>query len=78
MRIEKHHGRWIVCGYVFPKEFIKKGQIWQGSSGSTVEVLEVDDGGEVYYSQSSGSPDHSKDYFSFQCRYCKVVDVIGV
>jgi hypothetical protein len=68
MRIEHHHGTNIVCGHIFHHTSIKVGQVWRGSSGSKVTVTGRD-ADWVTYMQSNGVP-HTKDAFSFQCRYC--------
>lgn len=72
MRIETHHGRQIVCGHIFGHDEIKVGQVWQGSSGSTVVVIERN-ADWVKYRQWDGST-HTKEAFAFQCRYCLVVE----
>jgi len=72
LRIETHNGRRIVCGHIFHRTEIRVGQVWQGSSGSTVTVTDISDDW-ITYMQSNGVP-HTKDAFSFQCRYCLVVN----
>ena len=68
MRIEHHHGTNIVCGHIFPHTSIKVGQKWIGSSGSRVTVVKTE-ADWITYLQANGVG-HTKDPFSFQCRYC--------
>lgn len=77
MRIEKHHGQYIVCGHIFPIEEIDVGEIWQASGGATVEIISVDadkDSVKYRWTTSGGIQSHSKSSFAFQCRYCKIVN----
>jgi len=75
MNIQNHFGEWVICGEVFPAEFICPGQLWQGSSGSVVIVESVRDNWVVYsWIERGAKVVHSKDCFSFQCRYCLIVD----
>lgn len=75
-RIEQHHGRTIVCGYIFPLNEIKPGQEWQGSSGSVVTIESVDADGWVTYwwTERGERKSHTKEAFAFQCRYCLVLN----
>jgi hypothetical protein len=75
MRVELHHGNYIVCGHIFPKEALKVGQKWQSSGGHIVEILEInmyDD--TTWVSYYNDKMKHEKDQFSFQCKYCMIVD----
>lgn len=65
-------GNIIVCSHIYSKEQIKVGSHWQSSSGTTVMIETVEDGW-VTYSEHSGIS-HTKDVFSFQCRYCLILD----
>lgn len=72
MRVEEHYGRRIVCGHIYPADKIQPGQLWQGSSGSLVQITGVRER-DVSYRQSDGTC-NTKDSFSFQCRYCLVLN----
>jgi hypothetical protein len=74
LRVEAHHGETIACGGIFPAQEIKEGQRWQGSSGHTVTVENVDDH-SVYYSwvERGTKMTHDKAHFAFQCRYCLIL-----
>jgi hypothetical protein len=87
MRVEEWHGRKIVCEHIFPANEIKVGSIWQGSSGSLVEITEVKEfrwtyknkeqiDFDVFYKWVDNGKEvfHNKDSFSFQCRYCLVTE----
>lgn len=71
MRIESHKGYNIVCGHIFPVEELSVGQKWMSSSGNVVTISDIQDD-LVYYAWESGS--HCKDSFSFQCRYCLILE----
>lgn len=82
MRIEKHNGRNIVCGGIFPETEILPNQLWQSSGGSTVTIVsksytEGKSGKTCWvkymWTENCGVVFHEKDSFSFQCRYCLVV-----
>jgi hypothetical protein len=73
MRFEYHYNALIVCGWIFPPEEIEVGQLWQSSNGNTVRITKVDND-KVYYCWNGES--HVKDSFSFQCRYCMILDKI--
>lgn len=74
MRIEvDKHGNKIVCGHIYPANEIKIGSRWVSSGSNFVTVTRVDEHGEVYYDQRRGDP-HHKNYFSFQCRYCLIIE----
>lgn len=87
MRIEEHYGRQIVCGGMFPGLEIAKGSRWQSSSGHIVTVTEVKEfhwkykdkpqvSIDVYYTwmENGETKVHDKDSFSFQCRYCLILE----
>lgn len=80
MRIEKHNGHKIVCGHIYPANEVKVGSQWMGSSGSKVTVTKKRKAGELTWvsyewKNSDGTVStHEKDSFSFQCRYCLIVD----
>lgn len=72
MRVEERNGLRIVCGHFYPVDEIKEGQQWVSSCGHVVTVKHVDNG-IVYYSQTQGV-NWCKDSFSFQCRYCRILE----
>ena len=73
MRVEVDRGgRRIVCGHIYPASEIKVGSQWVSSGSNLVTVTKVD-GNEIYYDQRHGLP-HHKDSFSFQCRYCLILE----
>lgn len=74
-RLEKHYDQWVLCGAILPKELIAPYQAWQGSSGNIVFIDSVEDEWVNYYWYENGEKvEHSKDVFSFQCRYCLVIE----
>lgn len=74
MRIEVDGaGRRIVCGHIYPASEIKVGSQWVSSGSNIVTVTKVDEHGEVFYDQRHGLP-HHKSSFSFQCRYCLILE----
>lgn len=75
MRIETINGRKIVCGHVFPLNELKVGQKWAQADGSdrVVEIREII-GDYVLYGDHGNDRTYEKDCFSFQCRFCKVVE----
>jgi hypothetical protein len=86
-RIEWWYGKNIVCGHIFPGTEIEVGTKWQNSGGGQVEVIDVKKfvwkykGNEqisydVYYKWIEDGVEkfHDKDSFSFQCRYCLIVE----
>ena len=77
MRVETHFGNNIVCGHIYPFAEIKVGSRWQSSGGRMVTVVKVDNN-DVYYEWkcpvTGAVESHDKDYFSFQCRYCLILE----
>ena len=90
MRIEDWKGKKIVCGHIFPASDIKPGSVWASASlgGYTVTVEKVvarswvfqgkvRTSYDVYYRENDGQKRLlDKDHFSFQCRYCLVLEDI--
>jgi hypothetical protein len=75
MRSEFQNGYWILCGGIIPKRDVKIGQKWFASETSTpVTVTQITDDNEWVTYESSIQPSHEKDNFSFQCRYCLVLE----
>lgn len=74
MRVELLNGRHILCGHILPLEKLKVGQVWASLSG-TVTIVVIEDDWIVYEWEEGGRKvRHEKDCFSFQCRYCLVLD----
>lgn len=76
MRIEKQGDYNIICGCILPIDCIKPNQQWIGTGNSPVTVSKVE-GGDVYYTwyEKGELKIHHKESFSFQCRYCLIVDL---
>lgn len=80
-RIETVRGRHLLCGGPIPERMIKNGQVWAAASGSGIEVKisAVRDGWVGYtWRENDKAQYHEKDSFSFQCRYCLVLDTPDV
>lgn len=74
MRVELQNGRHILCGHILPLERLKVGQVWAAGSG-TVTIVGIDRDWITYEWEEQGKKVwHQKDCFSFQCRYCLVLD----
>lgn len=76
LRINTIHGRHLLCGGMLPVNSVKAGQIWAAADGSDRTVM-IESGGEwVDYSWvENGRPRiHTMMNFTFQCRYCLVLD----
>lgn len=78
MRVEKVNGRNILCGCILPVGKIFPGQLWTAADDSGRDVLVVGvSGSEVAYIGIKDDVKCDKDFFSFQCRYCLVLDGSG-
>lgn len=78
MRVQKVNGRNILCGCILPVGKIFPGQLWTAADDSGWDVLVVDvSGSEVAYIGIKDDVKCDKDFFSFQCRYCLVLDGSG-
>lgn len=78
MRVEKVNGRNILCGCIPPAGKIFPGQLWTASDDSGRDVLVVGiSGSNVAYIGIKDDVKCDKDFFSFQCRYCLVLDGSG-
>lgn len=79
MRVETlKDGTKILCHHILPKGKIKVGSKWRSGSDicRVVTIVNVDEhSGWVEY-VSADCPDrlYAKDWFSFQCRYCLILD----
>jgi hypothetical protein len=71
MKIEEAYGVKIVSQHMYPTHEIKVGSIWMDSEGQFVKVLGTDRNA-IHYGWGLCSA--VKDSFSFQCRYCLVVE----
>ncbi len=82
MRIELLNNRYLLCGHILSTAFVRVGQVWAPASGGNYEVTitDVTDGWVTYewneWDESGIIKHHSKDSFSFQCRYCLVIDKV--
>lgn len=85
MRIEYVNNRWLLSGVTLSRDRIRPGQIWAQADGSdrTVKVLYnmIHEEGVplIQYIDSDQSANgyiYTKDLWSFQTRYCLVVDDI--
>ena len=75
MRIETVRGRKIVCGHIYPKDELKVGQRWAQADGAdrVVEIRSID-GEWAQYGEHANDRTYEKDWFSFQCRFCLIVE----
>lgn len=75
MEYEKVNGRILLTGGMLPVDKILPGQKWAPADGGDYEVIvtKVADGVVTYHNDVYGI-DHEKDSFSFQCRYCLVIE----
>ena len=80
-RIETVHGRHLLCGGLIPNNLVQVGQVWAPADGNDYEVRvkEIGDEGVVYTWGFNGTQTtHRKEIFSFQCRYCLVLDTAEI
>jgi hypothetical protein len=75
MRTEILNGRKIVCGHIYPLNELKVGQRWAQADGAdrVVEIRTID-GEWVQYGEHATDTTYEKDWFSFQTRYCLIVE----
>lgn len=79
---ETRNGHKFIVGHFFKAHEIEVGSRWIGASGGIVTVEGINAYGstdplfEVVYSweENEEKKTHDKDVFSFQCRYCLIVD----
>ena len=80
MRVEMINGRNLLCGGVVPKAELKVGQKWAPADGADRvviirELISYEDGDiNVIYGDHANDTSYEKDSFSFQCRYCLIVE----
>ena len=78
MRVEKVNGRNILCGCILPVGKIFPGQMWTSADDDGWDVIVTRiSGAEVTYRAVKDGGECDKDFFSFQCRYCLVLDGSG-
>ena len=75
MRTGMLNNRRIVLGKIFPLEDLEVGSWWAQADGTdrTVQIRAID-GNCVHYGTYAGDSTYEKDYFSFQTRYCLIVE----
>lgn len=77
MRVETINNRHLLCGHILHRAQLKVGQKWAPASGDnyTVTIQRIDGDWITYgWREADGYKIHVKDWFSFQCRYCLVLD----
>ena len=77
MRVEINpEGRAILCEYIFKPEDLVVGTKWASTGKTLVIIEEIENNEWVKYSWwiDNVKHYHEKDYFSFQCRYCLVLE----
>lgn len=62
---------WLLLGGILPTEAVRVGQRWLSSTGHVVEVTDINDGWVTYVGDKQ--PVHTKDNFSFQCKYSLIL-----
>lgn len=80
MRLEVSHNRVMLCGHILPESAILPGQRWASADGSNREVFVVtvgDDKVEYNWVENGSLVYHTKSVFSFQTRYCLVIDTVS-
>ena len=75
MRTEIVNGRKLVCGHIYPLKELKVGTKWAPADGGdrVVEIRGVE-GEWIMYGEYGNDRTYEKDHFSFQCRYCLIVE----
>jgi hypothetical protein len=75
MRVEIINGRKLVCGHIYPLSELAVGQQWAQADGTDrVVVIRVIEGEQILYGDHASDRVYEKDWFNFQCRFCKVVE----
>jgi hypothetical protein len=70
-RVEREYSYWVLLGDILPKRAVRVGQRWLSSAGNVVEVIAIDDDWVTYVGDKQ--PLHTKDNFSFQCKYSLIL-----
>lgn len=75
-RVETINGRHLLCGGIIPGDMVTPGQRWAAADGSDREVTVVAGGDSVVYvwTEAGQERTHTKLNFSFQTRYCLILD----
>jgi hypothetical protein len=76
-RVEREHGRFLLCGGYIPADMVKPGQRWARADGinRVVTVIRADPDWVTYqWLEATGLVDHMKSNTGFQARYCLVLD----
>ena len=75
MRVELLNGHSVICGHIYSEAELEVGQQWAQADGTNrVVVIRGIEDGQVLYGDYGCDTTYSKDCFSFQCRFCRVVD----
>ena len=75
MRVETSYDHQILCEYIFNEQDLIPGTRWINSSGSIVTIESMDQDWVVYsWDQYGSKQTNTKDWFSFQCRYCLILE----
>lgn len=80
MRVETINGRNLLCAGILPKTELAVGQKWAPADGTDSvvvirELISYEDGDvNVIYGNHANDSSYEKDSFSFQCRYCLIVE----
>lgn len=75
MEIRTLNGYQVVCNHIYKQEEIEVGQKWIPADGSKrlIEIrYNIDDW--VGYGDYGSNTTCEKDWFSFQCRYVKILE----
>lgn len=80
METEIINGHKAVVRHIFKKEELEVGSRWiaaDGSKGGVVVIRDIVKTEELWwvkYGYHGSDTTYEKDHFSFQCRYCKIVE----
>lgn len=70
-RVERKDEHYLLLGGILPKGAVRVGQRWLSSAGHVVKVTEIEDDWVTYTGDKQ--PVHTKDNFSFQCKYSLIL-----
>ena len=77
MRVETVNDRYLLCGHILHRVHLQEGQKWAQADGTnrTVTITRIDGDWITYeWYEDQKYQSHVKDWFSFQCRYCLVLN----
>lgn len=79
METEIINGHKAVVRHIFKKEELEVGSRWTAADGSKgiIVIRNIEPQGELWqvqYGYHGSDTTYEKDHFSFQCRYCKIVE----